>query len=297
MCLLDARAAYTALIFAEGRTSKLTLSHKAARASPAAAAATGTKRKDSASSSSEDAAKSITLRVKTTGDGREYKVPVSLTSTIAQAKQNICSVIGAEGKYLRLISSGKMLAPDTAVLSAFKLPDMSFVHCVVSSTAPQQQGAVAVATPAEPEEDENDDPALRRGFDRLRSQGMSRADVTAIRAYFAPQVREHAATLPQPPTPAAADAAATTVATASSTDTVADGTAVAATDNSSNSSTTATTAATAAAAAAEPAVLSDWDRQMLNEECYLVSASLMTLSLSANAIVNAHCSVAKGYLW
>jgi hypothetical protein len=54
-------------------------SHKAARASPAAAAAaaaTGTKRKDSASSSSEDAAKSITLRVKTTGDGREYKVPV-----------------------------------------------------------------------------------------------------------------------------------------------------------------------------------------------------------------------------
>eukprot|EP00953_Heterococcus_sp_UTEX-ZZ885_P019806 11057-Heterococcus_DN1.PRE.1 len=76
MCLLDARAAYTALIFAEGRTSKLTLSHKAARASPAAAAATGTKRKDSASSSSEDAAKSITLRVKTTGDGREYKVPV-----------------------------------------------------------------------------------------------------------------------------------------------------------------------------------------------------------------------------
>jgi hypothetical protein len=52
----------------------------------------------------------------------------SLTSTIAQAKQNICSVIGAEGKYLRLISSGKMLAPDTAVLSAFKLPDMRYVH-------------------------------------------------------------------------------------------------------------------------------------------------------------------------
>jgi hypothetical protein len=51
-------------------------SHKGARASPAAAAATGAKRKDSASSSSEDAAKSITLRVKTTGDGREYKVPV-----------------------------------------------------------------------------------------------------------------------------------------------------------------------------------------------------------------------------
>jgi hypothetical protein len=51
----------------------------------------------------------------------------SLTSTIAQAKQNICSVIGAEGKYLRLISSGKMLAPDTAVLSAFKLPDMRYV--------------------------------------------------------------------------------------------------------------------------------------------------------------------------
>jgi hypothetical protein len=57
----------------------------------------------------------------------------SLTSTIAQAKQNICSVIGAEGKYLRLISSGKMLAPDTAVLSAFKLPDMRYVITCAST--------------------------------------------------------------------------------------------------------------------------------------------------------------------
>jgi hypothetical protein len=142
------------------------------------------------------------------------------------------------------------------------------------------------------------------------------------------QVREHAATLPQPPTPAAADAAATTAAAASSTDTVVDSTAVAATENSSNGTTTATTAAAATAAVAEPAVLSDWDRQMLNEEvcaftyyilhihdlrcfmnivsaissllchsvCLLVSACMMRLTLSSSTIEELNCNVTKRLL-
>jgi hypothetical protein len=146
--------------------------------------------------------------------------------------------------------------------------------------------------------------------------------------FIAVQVREHAATLPQPATPTATDAVATTAAAASSTDTVVDST-VAATDNSSNgSASSATTAAAATAAVAEPAVLSDWDRQMLNEEvcaltyyilhihdlrcfmnivsatslllchsvCLLVSACMMRLTLSSSTIEKLNCNVTKRLL-
>lgn len=40
------------------------------------------------------------------------------------------------------------------------------------------------------QEGEDDDPSTRRGFDSLRGNGMTRAEVTAIRAYFSAQVRE-----------------------------------------------------------------------------------------------------------
>ena len=41
-----------------------------------------------------------------------------------------------------------------------------------------------------PQEEEDDDPATRRGFDALRNNGMTRGEVTAIRGYFSAQVRE-----------------------------------------------------------------------------------------------------------
>jgi hypothetical protein len=76
------------------------------------------------------------------------------------------------------------------------------------------------------------------------------------------QVREHAATLPQPAAPATG--AAATAAGSSSTDAAAADSAV--TDSSSSTATAA-----AAVPVAVPVALSDWDIQMLNEEVCVYS--------------------------
>ncbi|KAG5188556.1 hypothetical protein JKP88DRAFT_347849 [Tribonema minus] len=147
-------------------------------------------------------AHTFTLKIKTTTDGKEYKVDASNVVSVAQLKDRVRAAIGAEGKYLRLIASGKMLAPDTAALAAFKVPDQSFVHCVVSSSAPQAS-APPPPVAVEVEQDEDDDPAARRGFDRLRSEGMTRAEVIAMRSYFSEQVNTFLEATPPAPQAAA----------------------------------------------------------------------------------------------
>lgn len=139
-----------------------------------------------------------TLRIKTTGDGKEYSVSIRPQNTVSELKKNVCTAIGAEGKFVRLIASGKLLTPDTAILGDFNLADQSFIHCVVSSVAPrapQQQPSA----PPPVEEDESDDPATRRGFDVLRNRGMTRSEVVAIRGYFSAQVRAFGEQTPAPP--------------------------------------------------------------------------------------------------
>lgn len=138
----------------------------------------------------------ISVRVKTAGDGREYKVSSSLTTTIAQFKTEVSRVIGAEGKYLRLISAGKMLNPDEAHVKDFGLTENCYVHCVVTAAPPRLHLPSLTPEQAEEEEGEDDDPTTRRGFDGLRNNGMTRGEVTAIRGYFSSQVREYATTLP-----------------------------------------------------------------------------------------------------
>lgn len=46
-------------------------------------------------------------------------------------------MIGAEGKYLRLISAGKMLNPDEAHVKDFGLTENCYVHCVVTAAPPR----------------------------------------------------------------------------------------------------------------------------------------------------------------
>mmetsp|Transcript_19364 Transcript_19364/g.28643 ORF Transcript_19364/g.28643 Transcript_19364/m.28643 type:complete len:309 (+) Transcript_19364:75-1001(+) len=134
----------------------------------------------------------ITLRIKLT-DGREHTVQASVLDSIRELKEKITEEISAQGKFLRLIASGKMLSPDTETIKSLNLKDQSFVHCVLSSTMPSSISPEP--TPPEPEE-ESDDPGTRRGFDRLRNDGMTRAEVVTLRAYFSEQVRNF-----EPPEP------------------------------------------------------------------------------------------------
>ncbi|CAM9238162.1 unnamed protein product [Scytosiphon promiscuus] len=140
----------------------------------------------------------ISVRVKTAGDGREYNVSITLTTTVAQFKAEVSRVVGAEGKYLRLICAGKMLNPDEAAVKEFGLTENCYVHCVITAAPPRLQLPSLTPEQVAEEEVEDDDPATRRGFDALRNNGMTRGEVTAIRSYFSAQVREFAATLPPP---------------------------------------------------------------------------------------------------
>ncbi|CAN0373076.1 unnamed protein product, partial [Hapterophycus canaliculatus] len=106
-------------------------------------------------------------------------------------KQEVSRVVGAEGKYLRLICAGKMLNPDEALLKDFGLTENCYVHCVVTAAPPRLR--LPSLTPEQAAEEasfdvEEDDPATRRGFDALRNNGMTRGEVTAIRSYFSAQV-------------------------------------------------------------------------------------------------------------
>lgn len=53
-----------------------------------------------------------------------------------QFKELVLQKLGAQGKFLRLILNGKLLSPDSATLSSFKVNDRCCVHCVVSEQAP-----------------------------------------------------------------------------------------------------------------------------------------------------------------
>lgn len=135
----------------------------------------------------------------------EVKVPKSGLS-IEALKDLVRNVIGspANGRYLRLISSGKMLAPDSAKVESFDLKDNDCIHAVVSPAGVRGGIQAAMArgerdtldTYSDESESSDDEDDLenglgRRGFDRLRSTGLSRHEITAIRLYFAPQVEEY----------------------------------------------------------------------------------------------------------
>ena len=56
-----------------------------------------------------------------------------------QFKEEVSRVIGAEGKYLRIIAAGKMLNPDDSLVKDFGLTENCYVHCVVTAAPPRLQ--------------------------------------------------------------------------------------------------------------------------------------------------------------
>jgi hypothetical protein len=129
--------------------------------------------------------------------------------------------------YLRLICKGRLLTPDHAPIQDFNVQDGDAVHAVLAKPAPppsgtstsdsnngnrrrrRQRGTVVGpggrVTRATTQGGENEDPDSstssgedeeegreRMGFDRLRTSGLSRQEITAIRAYFSRHVDRYA---------------------------------------------------------------------------------------------------------
>lgn len=188
---------------------------------------------DASSSSSpsfDDTDNILNLRVKSIQD---VSISLSKQSTVQDAKQAVREALGVEsGRYLRLIASGRLLAPDTAQLHQFSIKTGDVLHAVLAAAGVRggQQAALSRASSAttsrryrgtgvgllgrvvrpsnqglsdddeSSDEEDAENPRERLGFDRLRSAGMSRHEITAIRSYFSRSVdryvEQHSPSIP-----------------------------------------------------------------------------------------------------
>jgi hypothetical protein len=183
----------------------------------------------------EDSSEMVRLRVMQPGGNslRHCEVSVTLAESVAELKKKVQDAlgVGSDKFFLRLIASGRLLAPDSQSLRAFRSQLASpsgpvVVHAVVSAVEAVSPGARAMAltgNASEPSattsdiEDEGDEDARedgegagahgrgrrtrrggrvrsqqRSGFDRLRDHGLSRVEITSLRTFFAPQVNAFA---------------------------------------------------------------------------------------------------------
>jgi hypothetical protein len=135
---------------------------------------------------------SLHLKVRTK-EGSELEVALKQTDLVNDLKQAIISRLQLVDKNVRLIFSGKLLEPPSALLSSFKLIDGSYVHAVItnqsqhtasSTEAPSSSSAARI------------DMANLRGLDTLMLPGPQRSalsidEVASLRSYFHDDIVEY----------------------------------------------------------------------------------------------------------
>ena len=156
----------------------------------------------------------LALRVKSFKD---VEIRINDASSVAQVKQAVRNALGEQAKdrYLRLICKGRLLAPDTSLLREFAVRNGDVLHAVLAAAGVRggQQAALArgisrryrgtgvgaggraVRVNHDSEDDDDNEESAdeeegreRLGFDRLRTTGLSRSEITAIRSYFSRNV-------------------------------------------------------------------------------------------------------------
>ncbi|KAL0592113.1 hypothetical protein ABG067_000766 [Albugo candida] len=125
----------------------------------------------------------VLLKIKTLSE-KPIEVEILHTAMVGELKQIIKVRVNGDGKFLRLIHHGKILADDKSSLQFYKIKSGDFIHCAVSSIPPKAVGQQLIV-PGNVQEERDDQ--NRRGFDRLRDR-MSRDEVQALRLYFYPQI-------------------------------------------------------------------------------------------------------------
>jgi hypothetical protein len=141
------------------------------------------------------------LRIKSFKD---VEIRVESHSSVSQVKQQVRAALECgPDRYVRLICKGRLLAPDTAPLHEFAVQNNDVLHAVLASeNEPRRRrgqvvgrgGRVTRAANEESSSSEDEDEEQgreRRGFDRLRTSGLSRQEITAIRTYFSRHVDRH----------------------------------------------------------------------------------------------------------
>jgi hypothetical protein len=138
----------------------------------------------------------IVVKVKATSHSSDLKISINSSDSLRVLKERVKTELHCQDKFLRLISSGRLLEPDSASLSKLGIVDGSFVHAVVSSQEPRHPSGVsggnsvnqasagrsAVSTPA---------PREYHGLDRLvETGGLTIDETAALRSSFQQQIEE-----------------------------------------------------------------------------------------------------------
>lgn len=171
------------------------------------------------SSAPGDVAFPLTVRIKSSGNSGEDKdcVIESEKTTVQEVKAKVFDTfsVNPATKMLRLIYSGKLLEPGSAlIVSQFNLKANSVVHAVFSNKTPTASGSgdvemgslrgqgphgyLPVAT-AVADGPAGEAPAPQTGLGRLESErGLSPEEVAALRNYFAADIGAVAARMARP---------------------------------------------------------------------------------------------------
>jgi hypothetical protein len=182
----------------------------------------------------ESSPTTILIRIKSSNLPSDLTLPVSSSLSVSQLKQSIQQSLGqsASGRYIRLIHSGRLLAPDDAPIDKFKLHDGSVIHVVIAAAGVSGGQQAELSMPerireevrrrrrngelfslrgagigedglilsrgrrervegTEETEDEEEDLEAgleRMGFDRLRANGLTSSEISALRVYFSTSV-------------------------------------------------------------------------------------------------------------
>ncbi|CAB9500234.1 DUF2407 ubiquitin-like domain [Seminavis robusta] len=176
-------------------------------------------------SSNNESGMNLALRIKSFKD---VEIRINDASSVSQVKEAVRNALGeqADDRYLRLICKGRLLAPDTSALREFSVRNGDVLHAVLAAAGVRggQQAALArgisrryrgtgvgaggraVRAGADSDDDDdnnNGDSAdeeegrERIGFDRLRSTGLSRSEIAAIRSYFSRNVDRYVQAHPE----------------------------------------------------------------------------------------------------
>ena len=141
----------------------------------------------------------LNLRVRLTAGGGEASVAVQWSDNVAKLKREVLAAVGpapagSGPRHCRLIAGGRMLQPDAAALSTFRLAENQFIHAVFSAAPPRNTAGTGPNAPPPPPRPV-EPPSQRRGFDRLLDASRSTDDIALLRLYFTPSVTAHARTM------------------------------------------------------------------------------------------------------
>lgn len=131
---------------------------------------------------------------------RDFSLSISPSATVASLQGEILSTLHRDGSsYVRLICQGRLLAPETALVSDF-CNDEAVVHAVVThhrvgalsrrGTGVSADGRAIRNHNSDDSDDDNNDSddeemgTERLGLDRLRSTGLTRNEISTLRVYF-----------------------------------------------------------------------------------------------------------------